>query len=151
MAGLQDGPNQYSSQAQLVMPPPAQGGARSAPTSAIGSPNVSPPHSFAQHAMSIPSTLSPYARHEDRTKIMDINMLATAASQIERTEHDHVSISFAGESRRRTQGQKIKAKLTTFYRPVIAHFFARVYFADTRSHATGDPWSFATTTPCTWQ
>lgn len=88
MAGLQDGPNQYSQQAQILMPPPVKGGTRSAPTSAIGSPNVSPPHSFAQHAVSIPSHLSPYARQEDRGNVMDINMLATAASQVERSEHD---------------------------------------------------------------
>lgn len=88
MAGLQDGPNQFSQQAQMFMQHPSKGGHRSAPTSAIGSPNVSPPHSFAQHATSIPSNLSPYARQEDRNKIMDINMLATAASQIERSEQE---------------------------------------------------------------
>lgn len=88
MAGLQDGPNQYSQQAQILMPPPNKGGVRSAPTSTIGSPNVSPPHSFAQHAVAIPSNLSPYSRPEDRGNVMDINMLATAASQVERHEHE---------------------------------------------------------------
>lgn len=88
MAGLQDGPNPHSQQAQILMPPPAKSGTRSAPSSAIGSPNVSPPHSFAQHAVSIPSHLSPFPRQEDRGNIMDINMLATAASQVERSEHD---------------------------------------------------------------
>lgn len=88
MAGLQDGPNQFSSQAQILMPPPGKSGVRSAPTSTIGSPNVSPPHSYAQHAASIPSNLSPYARHEDRSNAMDINMLASAASQVERTEQE---------------------------------------------------------------
>lgn len=87
MAGLQDGPNQFSQQAQLVMPPPNKG-VRSAPTSTIGSPNVSPPHSFAQHATSIPSHLSPFARPEERNNAMDINMLANAASQVERSEQD---------------------------------------------------------------
>ncbi|KAJ9658332.1 hypothetical protein H2198_003762 [Neophaeococcomyces mojaviensis] len=87
MAGLQDGPNQFV-QAQVLMPPPNNGVVHSAPTSAIGSPNVSPPHSFAQHATSVPSNLSPYARPEDRTNSLDINMLANAASQIERTEHE---------------------------------------------------------------
>ncbi|KAK5939467.1 hypothetical protein PMZ80_007844 [Knufia obscura] len=86
MAGLQDGPNHFP-QAQIMMPPPVKGGVRSAPSSGIGSPNVSPPHSFA-HASSIPSNLSPYARHDDRNNPMDINMLATAANQAERKEHE---------------------------------------------------------------
>lgn len=89
MAGLQDGPNQYSQQAQILMPPPIGGGARSAPVSTIGSPNVSPPHTFAQHAAaSIPTHLSPFPRQDERSNIMDINMLASAASQVERSEHD---------------------------------------------------------------
>lgn len=90
MAGLQDGPNQFSQQAQILMPPPNKNGVRSAPTSNVGSPNVSPPHSFAQHATSIPthSHLSPFGRHEDRSNAMDINMLANAASQVERSEHE---------------------------------------------------------------
>lgn len=88
MAGLQDGPNAFSQQVQFMMPPPGKGGVRSAPTSAAGSPNVSPPHSFAQQATSNPSNLSPFGRPDDRSSAMDINMLATAASQVERTEHD---------------------------------------------------------------
>jgi len=87
MAGLQDGPNQFSQQAQIAMPLSGKGNTRSAPSSAVGSPNVSPPHSFA-YAASIPSNLSPYARQDDRHNSMDINMLATAASQVERTEHE---------------------------------------------------------------
>lgn len=87
MAGLQDGPNQYA-QAQVLMPPPNNGGVRSAPSSAVGSPNVSPPHSFAQHAMPIPSNLSPYAQSPERNTSLDINMLANAASQVERTDQE---------------------------------------------------------------
>ena len=83
VAGLQDGPNQnFLSQGQM-MPPPNKGMTRSAPTSGPGSPNVSPPHSFAMHMNS--SNLNPMA--QDRSNAMDINMLANAASQIEREDH----------------------------------------------------------------
>lgn len=77
VAGLQDAPNHnFSSQAQML-PPLSKNYTRSAPTSAVGSPNVSPPHpSFAvQHIAN------------DRSNAMDINLLASAASQIEREEH----------------------------------------------------------------
>ncbi|KPI41365.1 putative DNA-binding protein creA [Cyphellophora attinorum] len=81
-AGLQDTPNgNYSSQAQMMPPPHRTMGPRSAPTSMAGSPNVSPPHSFAAANSSHPS---------DRGNIMDINLLASAASQIER-EENHVA------------------------------------------------------------
>jgi zinc-finger protein CreA/MIG len=80
-AGLQDAPNHnFPIQAQMLPPPKSM--PRSAPTSGAGSPNVSPPHpSFAvRHS---PSHLSPV----DRSNAMDINMLASAASQVERDEH----------------------------------------------------------------
>jgi zinc-finger protein CreA/MIG len=67
-----------------MMPPPARGTARSAPSSRTGSPNVSPPNSFSAYSPHVPTTLGPYGRQEDRSHMMDINMLATAASQVER-------------------------------------------------------------------
>lgn len=91
LAGLQDGSNQnFAAQAQM-MPPPNKGSMpRSAPTSAAGSPNVSPPHSFAVHASHgshIPTVLGPFGRNDERANAMDINLLASAASQVERDEH----------------------------------------------------------------
>ncbi|KAL9107226.1 MAG: hypothetical protein Q9227_007850 [Pyrenula ochraceoflavens] len=65
------------SPAQMMPPPRAI--TRSAPTSQTGSPNVSPPHSY--YAPHIPSSIS-YGRSHP----MDINLLATAASQVEREE-----------------------------------------------------------------
>jgi len=89
VAGLQDGPNHnFASQAQM-MPPPNKGMTRSAPGSNAGSPNVSPPHSFAQHSSHIPSGLGPFA--EIRSNPLDINMLATAASQVEREDSSMAS------------------------------------------------------------
>ncbi|KAF3480563.1 DNA-binding protein creA [Arthroderma uncinatum] len=63
---------------------------RSAPVSQTASPNVSPPHSYAvPYASHMPSTLNPYAR--PASSAMDINMLATAASQVERDTHQSFS------------------------------------------------------------
>ncbi|KAM5486600.1 hypothetical protein MaudMau93_004942 [Microsporum audouinii] len=73
-----------------------EGKVRSAPVSQAVSPNVSPPHSYAvPYASHLPSTLNPYARPAtastttttppaSSSSTMDINMLATAASQVER-------------------------------------------------------------------
>lgn len=68
-----------------MMPPPAKPMTRSAPVSQVGSPNVSPPHSYINYVSHVPSNLSPYARERPSTA-MDINMLANAASQVERDD-----------------------------------------------------------------
>jgi zinc-finger protein CreA/MIG len=83
-AGLSEGASAIS-QPQM-MPPLGNGMTRSAPTSHAGSPNVSPPHSFSTYIPHVPTTLGPYGRTEDRSNMMDINLLATAASQVERGE-----------------------------------------------------------------
>ena len=82
-AGLQDSPNHnYSSQAQMMPPPNNRLTPRSAPTSLAGSPNVSPPHSFA--------TTNHSSLYGDRSNLMDISMLASAASHLER-EENHIA------------------------------------------------------------
>ncbi|KAL5340694.1 putative DNA-binding protein creA [Aspergillus crustosus] len=71
-----------------MMPPPSKPITRSAPVSQVGSPDISPPHSFSNYANHMRSNLSPYSRTSDRASSgMDINLLATAASQVERDEH----------------------------------------------------------------
>lgn len=66
----------------MMAPPPAPKTIRSAPTSTLASPNVSPPHSYSNFALSHPSL------HYNRGG--DISMLAKAASeaaQVERESH----------------------------------------------------------------
>jgi zinc finger protein CreA/MIG len=86
VAGLQDGAVSVTSQAHM-MPPPSTGMTRSTPSSNPGSPNVSPPHVFAIHNSHVPTNLGPFGRNDDRSQAMDINLLATAASQVERDDH----------------------------------------------------------------
>ncbi|KAI9368599.1 hypothetical protein BJX61DRAFT_523277 [Aspergillus egyptiacus] len=83
----QDG-NAMVNNAGSMMPPPSKPITRSAPVSQVGSPDISPPHSFSSYASHMRSNLSPYSRTSDRASSgMDINLLATAASQVERDEH----------------------------------------------------------------
>ncbi|KAJ5305524.1 uncharacterized protein N7443_005184 [Penicillium atrosanguineum] len=71
-----------------MMPPPSKPITRSAPVSQVGSPDVSPPHSFSNYANHMRSNLGPYSRTSERASSgMDINLLATAASQVERDDH----------------------------------------------------------------
>lgn len=71
-----------------MMPPPPKIISKSAPPSHVGSPNVSPPHSFhGMHAPSIHSALSPFARAMSSPALtnghqrLDLNLLAQTASQ----------------------------------------------------------------------
>lgn len=83
----------HDQQTPKMMMPPPRIISQSAPASKVGSPNVSPPNSFSPYnGVSMPSMLSPHARsnggspsgqtHNDH----DINLLATAASQVARED-----------------------------------------------------------------
>ncbi|KAI4237897.1 MAG: hypothetical protein LQ349_001497 [Xanthoria aureola] len=73
----------------LMMPPPRTCTTQSAPTSKVSSPNVSPPNSFSPYSTNPPSSLGPYGRTSPNAlghNPLDINLLASAASQVEREE-----------------------------------------------------------------
>ncbi|KAL2872682.1 C2H2-type zinc finger protein [Aspergillus lucknowensis] len=79
--------NAMSNNASSMMPPPSKPITRSAPVSQVGSPDISPPHSFSNYANHLRPSFSSYSRTSDRASSgMDINLLATAASQVERDE-----------------------------------------------------------------
>jgi zinc-finger protein CreA/MIG len=85
-----------------MMPPPPKTISRSAPSSNIGSPNISPPHSFSTTSGGsvlynrTPGSGSNSSSPNGIQRPLDIHILATAASQVERehsSPHHHAHSS----------------------------------------------------------
>lgn len=72
----------YHDQGSLMPPPPHM--VRSAPNSQVSSPNVSPPHSYAYTQAAYGQPQPNGSTSHQPGNAMDINLLATAASQVER-------------------------------------------------------------------
>ncbi|KAK3646946.1 hypothetical protein LTR22_014099 [Elasticomyces elasticus] len=80
----------------MMPPPPPQNTTQSAPGSNLTSPNVSPPHSFATYSSNPGSYITRNASGDISPatgqfhRPMDINLLATAASQVERENNSQI-------------------------------------------------------------
>jgi len=82
-----------------MMPPPSKPISRSAPSSNLGSPNVSPPHSFSNYSSKIGNDLSSYRtmgnNHSPNGLSRNIDLLADAASRLEQRhpgpQYSHVN------------------------------------------------------------
>jgi zinc-finger protein CreA/MIG len=71
-----------------MMPPPSKPISRSAPSSNLGSPNVSPPHSFSSYSPNMSHDLSSYRSSNNNSNspnglARNIDLLADAASRLE--------------------------------------------------------------------
>ncbi|KAI9890295.1 MAG: hypothetical protein M1814_004331 [Vezdaea aestivalis] len=88
-------PGVFSSSSMLPPPPPpARTITRSAPTSKVPSPNASPSSSWGSYPSNFPSNLNPHGRlparpSPDRRSPLDINLLANAATAVERDAQSH--------------------------------------------------------------
>jgi zinc finger protein CreA/MIG len=85
-----------------MMPPPSKPISRSAPSSNIGSPNVSPPHSFSNYSPNMSNDLSSYrsSTHSSNSSspkglARNIDLLADAASRLEQRHPAPQSFSHA--------------------------------------------------------
>ena len=78
--------------AMMIATTSRKASSQSAPTSKVGSPNISPPHSYSPYGSHMPSVVTPYGRQDEGYSPhsphipIDINLLATAASQVERED-----------------------------------------------------------------
>ncbi|KAJ9669676.1 hypothetical protein H2201_000060 [Coniosporium apollinis] len=81
-AGLLD-----NGQMAHMMAPPTKPLSRSAPNSAVGSPNVSPPHTYASYSSGATPSLSSFNGNSGAHSSNPIDLLATAASCAQRETH----------------------------------------------------------------
>jgi zinc finger protein CreA/MIG len=88
-----------------MKPPPTKSLSRSVPVSAIGSPKVSPPHSYATYATAFQASVSRYSRssgsnpNNGHLQPLDISLLAMAATQVERESIPATHLTQHGSSR----------------------------------------------------
>ena len=99
VAAVQAGLVEPGSGLAHMMPPPPKTISRSAPSSNIGSPNVSPPHSYATFSPSVGNDLAAYRQGGNSTHSSpnglsrNMDLLADAASRLEQRpgHHSHSS------------------------------------------------------------
>ena len=95
VAAVQAGLIEPGSSLAHMMAPPSKPISRSAPSSNIGSPNVSPPHSFSNYSPNMGNDLAAYHQggHSNSTSpnglSRNMDLLADAASRIEQRPNHH--------------------------------------------------------------
>jgi zinc-finger protein CreA/MIG len=86
----------YAQEQAAMMPPPRNIISHSAPQSKVGSPNVSPPHSYSTYAA--PHYQPNTSPNTSQRSPVDIHLLATAADQVER-ESSFLAVQNGGGAR----------------------------------------------------
>ena len=140
------GQNYGQEQAQaLMMPPPRNAMSQSAPTSKVGSPNVSPPHSYSQYPSHLPSALGPFSRSSEASSPnslhspLDINLLATAASQVEREDSNSLPRSASHPNVSRHQPAHNHHHHHPYYNPRLPSLSAYAFSSNmSRQHSSSD-------------
>jgi zinc finger protein CreA/MIG len=93
VAAVQAGLMEPGSGLAHMMPPPSKPISRSAPSSNIGSPNVSPPHSFSNYSPNMGNDLAAYRQGGHNTSpnglSRNMDLLADAASRLEQRPNHH--------------------------------------------------------------
>ncbi|KAH7072384.1 hypothetical protein FB567DRAFT_201726 [Paraphoma chrysanthemicola] len=95
VAAVQAGLMESGSGLAHMMPPPTKPISRSAPSSNIGSPNVSPPHSFSNYSPNMGNDLAAYRQGglsnstSPNGLSRNMDLLADAASRLEQRPHHH--------------------------------------------------------------
>ena len=123
-----------------MMPPPSKPISRSAPSSNIGSPNVSPPHSFSNYSSDLASYRS--GNHSSSSSpnglSRNIDLLADAASRLEQRQPNQHSFSHANRH------------LTTGYHPyssgnrlpgLAQYAYSSQPMSRSHSHEDDDPYA----------
>lgn len=124
-----------------MLPPPSKPISRSAPSSNMGSPNVSPPHSFSNYSPNLTHDLSAYRSHSNTNSPngmhRNIDLLADAASRLERGppsyQHANRHITSHGYHPYQPSGARL---------PGLSQYaFASQPMSRSHSHEDDDPYS----------
>ncbi|PVI04465.1 DNA-binding protein creA, partial [Periconia macrospinosa] len=130
-----------------MMPPPSKPiHSRSAPSSNIGSPNVSPPHSFSNYSPNVSSDLASYrsgGSHSSSSSpnalARNIDLLADAASKLEQRHHGH-SQSYSQGNRHLTSHGYHPYQSSTRLPGLAQYAYSSQPMSRSHSHEDDDPY-----------